>query len=304
MQAEWHETAYEMLQHSEGFDSLDAKLAAALTSTVSGELGRRIAMAVENEAMRHRMLKGRQILWMIHDHHKLDEERGALYDFTDLMSVKLKGDSQLESFWNTWESVLSAMTRPPGADIIEILFLEQLRHCSALREEISHYDRARRGTPERTYEFLVESVKRYLERARRARNRKAMERALGGAAIAAPASTTPKAKGKGKGKGGSRTPSPGRKGKGSGKGRNSPRPAGSPGAICYDFQKTGCCNKPNCKYAHTQRSSPRSKGPSRGRSPSKGRGEGKRKGSRSKSGSGNGSPRSAVPCKYYASGAC
>jgi hypothetical protein len=59
MQAEWHEIRYEMLQDSEGFDSLDAKLAAALTSTVSGELGRRITMAVENEAMRNRMLKGR-----------------------------------------------------------------------------------------------------------------------------------------------------------------------------------------------------------------------------------------------------
>ena len=27
------------------------------------------------------MLKGRQILWMMHEYRKLDEERGSLYDF-------------------------------------------------------------------------------------------------------------------------------------------------------------------------------------------------------------------------------
>ena len=51
---------------------------------------------------------------------------------------------------NTWESVLAAMMQVMSPDIIEVRFLEQLRHCSALREAISHYDRARRGTPERT----------------------------------------------------------------------------------------------------------------------------------------------------------
>jgi hypothetical protein len=70
----------------------------------------------------------------------------------------------------------------PSLDIIEVLFLEQLRHHAVLREEIAHFDRAKRGSSTRTYRFLVESVKRYLERARHARNRKAMERALGGAA--------------------------------------------------------------------------------------------------------------------------
>ena len=102
MAAEQPDALFENFQDSAGFDSLDAKLAAALTSNVSDELGRRVTMAVEIAARHERVLKGRQILGLIHDHRKLDEERGALYDFTDLMSVKLKGDSSLESFWNTW----------------------------------------------------------------------------------------------------------------------------------------------------------------------------------------------------------
>ena len=98
MAAEQPDALFEDFQDSAGFDSLDAKLAAALTSNVGGEVGLRVTMAVEIEARQGRMLKGRQILRLIHDHHKLHAERGALYDFTDLMSMKLKGDSSLESF--------------------------------------------------------------------------------------------------------------------------------------------------------------------------------------------------------------
>ena len=48
MEAEWPQTSYDSLRNSDGFDSLDAKLAAALTSTAAGELGRRITLAVES----------------------------------------------------------------------------------------------------------------------------------------------------------------------------------------------------------------------------------------------------------------
>jgi hypothetical protein len=127
LQAEKATATLRSLADSRRFDSLDAKLAAALTEVASGELGRRINLAVELEASKGKMLKGRQILWMVHDHHKLDEERGALYNFQDLMSVKLRGDANLESFMITWESVLSKMHNPPSQDIVEVLFLEQLR---------------------------------------------------------------------------------------------------------------------------------------------------------------------------------
>jgi hypothetical protein len=82
---------YVQFADSAGYDSLDAKLAAALTSVASGELGRRITLAVELEAAKAKMLKGRQILWMIHDIHRLDEERGALYDFQDLVCEAERG---------------------------------------------------------------------------------------------------------------------------------------------------------------------------------------------------------------------
>ena len=40
-------------------------------------------------------------------------------------------------------------------------------------------------------------------------------------------------------------------GKGKGKGKNPPRPPGK-GAVCYQYQKTGKCTRPNCPYEHTR----------------------------------------------------
>jgi len=194
---------------------------------------------------------------MVHDYHKLDEERGALYDFTDLTAVRLKGDN-LESFMNTWEMVLAGIRHLPDQHIIETLFLDQLRHSTVLREEISHYERQDRGHRDRTYEYLVGCVRKYLNRVRQKNNRKALERALSGGVghTAAPATKAKKAKSKEANQDASpAAPAKGSSGTGKGKGRsgtNPPKPAGTPGAICYEFQKTGKCNRQGCKYEHVR----------------------------------------------------
>ena len=79
----------EDIRDSKGLDSLDAKLASALAKLATGDLVRRISLAGEKLALSGQMMKGRQASWMIHDYRKLDEERGALYDYTDLIAVRL-----------------------------------------------------------------------------------------------------------------------------------------------------------------------------------------------------------------------
>ena len=117
---------------------------------------------------------------MIHDYHKYDEELGALYDYSDLLSVRLRNDSGLEAFMNSWDGVLAGMKVTPAEELLEFLFLNQLRHSTVLKEEVAHYDRAKRGSETRTYAFLMESVRRDLERQRLLHNRKAVSKGLGG----------------------------------------------------------------------------------------------------------------------------
>jgi hypothetical protein len=253
LKAENPEVTFDDLADSEGYDTLDIKLSSALTHLASGDLGLRISLAVDRQKTLGRVLKGRQIVWLVHDHHKLDDERGAMYDYADLQAIKFKGDNNLERFMNTWEMVLQGMTEPPPPRFIELTFYDQLKTSKALETEIGTYERASKPSYYRSYEFLVESVRRYLARKRQDKHRKAIVGALSHASSAAAAttSTTKKSKAKNSTTQPSVPAEKGRgKGKGKGRGKNPPRPPGSDGAICYEYAKTGKCTRPNCKYEH------------------------------------------------------
>ncbi len=109
--------------------------------------------------------------------------------------------------------VVASMVKPPPEDIQLTLFVDQLRGCNAMKDELFHFDRADEDSPQHTLEFLHRAIERYLGRLRHARNRKAIERALRGGAPAAPAAkpAAPAMGGKSKGRG--RSPSKGSDGK-------------------------------------------------------------------------------------------
>ena len=58
------------------------------------------------------MLKGRQILLLVHHHYRITEAECHIMGFSDLMSVKMYGDD-LRSFNNDWEMILISMHQVP-----------------------------------------------------------------------------------------------------------------------------------------------------------------------------------------------
>jgi len=146
---------------------------------VRGELGRRVNQQVENEARAGRMMTGRQCLFMIYDHLKIDEEAGSLFDLSDLMCVQLEGDD-LETFWKDWELALSSMRSEVPDNVKKTLFRLQLDKCKALHDEMAYYYRQRPGHADRSYRYLAERVRRWIERRRLSSNRRLVARALGG----------------------------------------------------------------------------------------------------------------------------
>ena len=69
--------SFEDLEDSGMFPQLDAKLAAELDKISSGEFRKQVQ--VKETALSHegKMIKGRQVAWMIYKHVKLSEEEGA-----------------------------------------------------------------------------------------------------------------------------------------------------------------------------------------------------------------------------------
>ena len=71
---------------------------------VHGELGRKITNIAERESKEFRMLKGRQMLWMIEQHMNTSGTDQCLLGVKDLFNVELKGDN-VEGLVNEWEWV-------------------------------------------------------------------------------------------------------------------------------------------------------------------------------------------------------
>ena len=78
---------------------------------VRGELSRKIVIA-ERRSLRdqQRLIAGRQILFLIYEHFRLNRNLGMVCTITDLAAIRYLGDDRLEIFKNDWEQTVSGMT--------------------------------------------------------------------------------------------------------------------------------------------------------------------------------------------------
>ena len=165
------------------FATLDAKLLSALTNIITGDFARKIDTFKETEAAANRMVRGRQVLFMMHDHFSTNMKHGATYALQDLFSVTLKGDN-LRTFISNWDQVLAGITNVPDENVLETLFYNQVKNSRAIAHDMNEYHRAEEGTEKRSYEFLVSAIRRHLDRERLEANRDRVAKNLSGSARA------------------------------------------------------------------------------------------------------------------------
>ena len=175
LEVESDSATYESLAiPSPQFETLDAKVSAGLAQVCKGELGRRVTLKTEEEAKVKRLIKGRQILWMIYEEYRLNQEAGALHDITDLMKLQLKKEhtkvEHLDTFMLNWRTIIAGMKEEPPETTLQVMLCERVRNLQCLAADIAVYDRAKAGTFERSYRFLVEAIDRLLERHKHEKN--------------------------------------------------------------------------------------------------------------------------------------
>ena len=61
---------------------------------------------------------------------------------------------------------------------MQAMFWDRIRHVPRLAADIAVYDRAVAGSEERSYDFLMKSVRRVLERNKQERNRRDIEKSM------------------------------------------------------------------------------------------------------------------------------
>ena len=252
----------------EQFETLDTKLLAALSRIARRDLSRQILTYKEQQAALDKVVRGRQVLLIFEQYFRTNEEAGALYSTEDLLKVVLHGND-LMTFIQNWDSVIAGMKIVPERHVLKDIFLRQIRGCHKIKYDLDTYERAKDGSYDKSYEFLVQAVRDVLTRERLQSNRDRVARAHN-QKVGAPAPNA----------------NPGR--------------ARDPSAVkyCYDFQK-GKCTRDNCITSMRKTQDPQAKirkeKKGRGRSDSQGR-------DRDRSASRKRAELKKIPCRFFKGG--
>ena len=104
-----------------------------------------------------------------------------MYSTEDLLKVVLHGND-LMTFIQNWDSVIAGVKIVPEQHVLKDIFLRQIRGCHKIKYDLDTYERAKDGSYDKSYEFLVQAVRDVLTRERLQPNRaSSLSRAGGGA---------------------------------------------------------------------------------------------------------------------------
>ena len=118
-------TSLEDLADSGAFPELDALLAAEWDKVITGEFKKKVQKLELDLQLVDKMIKGRQITWMVYHHFHLSDIDGAMNSWYDLLNVQLNGDN-LQQFINDWDTTCSEIGKLPDDEFLEDLFRKQL----------------------------------------------------------------------------------------------------------------------------------------------------------------------------------
>ena len=177
----WAETSketstFDSLEDSgeDRFLSLDLKLSISLSvmlKEVNNEVTSSTAQKEHAASMKGRMLKGRQIAWLILTFFKRNPKMGVIYSVTDLAKLDWMGDKQIYKFLMMWRLMLDQMnTTLPESELTEIL-LQKVEKSIVLKEDVAHFYRMDDGDPSKNTNYLIRSMENHLDRERYRANR-------------------------------------------------------------------------------------------------------------------------------------
>ena len=153
------------------FLGLDLKLSSALGSMLK-QANNPVTQDVnlrENLATKQgTMLKGRQIAWLVLKHFQTNPQVGVMYQITEFADLEWRGDkpTEIHTFMYIWENMLSQMHTLLSRHELAGILLQKLEKSNVLKEDLAHYYRQEPGHPDHSYEYLINSMTRYLTRKR------------------------------------------------------------------------------------------------------------------------------------------
>ena len=213
------------------FAILDLKLHQCLTAVIKEgcrTLAAKLATMEDKAMMNGEILKGRQLGWLIHDWFRLNPNMKPLYGFQDINDIQWMGDDKIFEFLQLWRGIVSQNTIQLTHEQLAVILLAKIPDNSkAIGQDKAYYKRLPDGHEQKTYDYLINSMERYLDHVQMEHNQGLRRAAM--------------QKGRAVGAGGLVTGSSGGPGAGTGVQKKP----------CYFFNHGSCKNKDeNCRFGH------------------------------------------------------
>ncbi len=127
---------FDLLNDSEGFQSLDIKFAVALKKILPTVLKRRVTLMEEKWMDNHdTQMKGRQILVILFKWFQENEKDADFLTLSHLNGVELKNDD-IEAFLDKWDEILHRMRKIPPVDDLLHLFRMQIKQIRKVKNTL------------------------------------------------------------------------------------------------------------------------------------------------------------------------
>ena len=112
---------YEVFQ-CQIFEVLDARIASALNKIIhNSHFKRRISLEERKAQKQDRVLRGRQIAFLIYEYFRVTGANDSVENFADLLTIGLRNDD-IQECDSKWDGILLSMMKIPPDDILESLF--------------------------------------------------------------------------------------------------------------------------------------------------------------------------------------
>ena len=104
------------------FAVLDARIALVFNKIIhNSQFRRRISLEEQKAQKEDRLLRGRQIAYLIYDYFRVTGVQDSVENYTDLFTIALRNDD-IKEFDSKLDGILLSMTKIPLGDILEGLY--------------------------------------------------------------------------------------------------------------------------------------------------------------------------------------
>ena len=122
------------------FEVLDARIASALNKIIhNSHFKRRISLEEQKAQQQDRLLRGRQIAYLIYENFRVTGANDSVENYADLFTIGLRNDD-IQNFDSKGDGILLSMTKIPPDDTLEGLYKLRIRESEKLKTVLELYD--------------------------------------------------------------------------------------------------------------------------------------------------------------------